>query len=120
MDLDIDEPKIVRILKKHVQNTNDNPIVYYIKKGFLGLNSIIAMTLNLPLGILGSVASTIADAIEKDVRLGENSWKYYAKDGKINENRNLFLPVDWLIDSINEQFLKNEKQIKSRKAGLKL
>tara|TARA_R110000751_G_scaffold248122_4_gene347898 strand:+ start:378 stop:2414 length:2037 start_codon:yes stop_codon:yes gene_type:complete len=118
MDLDIDEPKIVRILKKHIENTSDSPIVYYIKKGFLGLNSIIVMTLNLPLGALGSVATTIADAIEKELRLGENRWRHYTKEGKVNEERNLFLPIDWLVDSINEQFLKNEKTSKITKGWI--
>lgn len=108
MDLAIDENKIVRILKKHNQD-KDGQVVYYIKKGFLGLNSIITMTLNLPLGLLGSVAGTIAEAIEKEVRFGENSWRYYAKDGKVNENKNLFLPIDGLIDSINEQLVDKSK-----------
>lgn len=117
MELDIDEPKIVRILKKHVQNTSDNPIVYYIKKGFLGVNSIIPITLGLPLSILGLTGDTIADAIEKDIRLGENRWRYYTKEGEINKDRDLFLPIDWLVDAITE-FSSNENLKNTTKGWL--
>lgn len=100
MDLEINETKIAKILDKHIHDSKENDsIIYYIKRGFLGISSIVSVVANIPLSVIGAVSETIINGIENNLKLKENRWKYYTSKNERDEKFDAFLPIDAFLKS---------------------
>ncbi len=99
-DLDVSSGAVLEVLQDHLKDKSSN--FYFIRKALLWGSRVSKIPINFALGTIADAMDEVSKAIENNLKIGENYYKAYDKDGKVSETYTPILPGFDLIQAADK------------------
>lgn len=99
-DLDVSSGAVLEVLQDHLQDKSSN--FYFIRKALLWGSRVSKVPVNFALGKIADAMDEVSQAIENNLKIGDNYYKAYDQEGNISKTYTPILPGFNLIQTVDK------------------